>query len=420
MTIPGNLAGGELSKELLPGESVIEAIDCFVVERQRSLCLIVFFSIVTLGGYFLYLYFSDCCRYKESYERKASLAVTTKGRVILFQNEGHGYEEPRCCRTQGYRSVTNTTIYKWGDIANLNYMEHNFKRKVSPCEASPGGGGGGLTETNQTYLMGFWARNGTRLTLQFGKFHPDAHQTPVGIARLPAGTVGRKAADAFNVDRNAGPLSYLFGCCGFLFQCCRASRDGAHGLLGAVSTKAGRLDVTLRNVGVVDSTMEMELPTLDPGEVSRVESALLYYRMLALADAGVPADAKMYGQFKLVRDDEAPLLFQNDVHFKTAHRSSTGVPMPGGSMLAVNINEGEVPISRLSGEEVLDVLPVQRVVSVLEWIQSVVTFGAYYLLYLRKELQVSGAMILTNKRLIQVGKMGTVGGQGDFHHTMKR
>ena len=29
MTIPGNLAGGELSKELLPGESVIEAIDCY-------------------------------------------------------------------------------------------------------------------------------------------------------------------------------------------------------------------------------------------------------------------------------------------------------------------------------------------------------------------------------------------------------
>ena len=61
MTIPGNLAGGELSKELLPGESVIEAIDCLVVERQRSLCLIVFFSIATLGGYFLYLYFCDCC-----------------------------------------------------------------------------------------------------------------------------------------------------------------------------------------------------------------------------------------------------------------------------------------------------------------------------------------------------------------------
>ncbi|KAK3233945.1 hypothetical protein CYMTET_55779 [Cymbomonas tetramitiformis] len=132
----GNLSDGQLAYDLQAGEQLHIALDILHVFIRRKLWMIILYTILTFGFYLVYLFCCCCCRPKRSERSKASLALTSGGRLVYWENSAAGLQQANtCCCIPGNKSIQSVTSMRYLPVNAVTKIEHLYLKDngLLPC-----------------------------------------------------------------------------------------------------------------------------------------------------------------------------------------------------------------------------------------------------------------------------------------------
>ncbi|KAK3266487.1 hypothetical protein CYMTET_24891 [Cymbomonas tetramitiformis] len=111
-------------------------LDILHVFIRRKLWMIILYTILTFGFYLVYLFCCCCCRPKRSERSKASLALTSGGRLVYWENSAAGLQQPNtCCCIPGNKSIQSVTSMRYLPVNAITKIEHLYLKDngLLPC-----------------------------------------------------------------------------------------------------------------------------------------------------------------------------------------------------------------------------------------------------------------------------------------------
>eukprot|EP00232_Nephroselmis_pyriformis_P025912 CAMPEP_0182857116 /NCGR_PEP_ID=MMETSP0034_2-20130328/2857_1 /TAXON_ID=156128 /ORGANISM="Nephroselmis pyriformis, Strain CCMP717" /LENGTH=771 /DNA_ID=CAMNT_0024988313 /DNA_START=61 /DNA_END=2376 /DNA_ORIENTATION=+ len=432
---PGNLTRQkeDAYADLVEGEKVLATLDCYVRVHTRSYFQLCLFSILTCGLYLFWLLCCNCVRKKKVAQARMTIGVTNFGRLCYWHCDTRSILDS-CSLGNTKEETIAETFSKWAQIKNINMVQVKYKKtilgrplanlriflgkfpdvKVPPDDIitvqSPGVVMAGI-ESMRKRMQPTAAQNPPEdCFVKYGELVLRIYYFLLLIYDLGLVLKGMFDRSIISV------IQFFF----LVFQ---------NVLTGYKLALYGRPDA-FGTFEATDRCVDLFVPSFDEltkDEEGNMDPRGVYEKFMhfnkVLIETRAPkvalpnASPTPYNHFEHVDDPEDKLSLLSRVGIERRPGFENGVPpgeegfvpkQPGDNLpqkfYKVNIDEDEVSLAE--GEEVLDAYGVTREMTAADWARTIVTFGFYYLAYLRMEFKYQRAVIITNMRLIRVLRAG--------------
>ncbi|KAJ3417256.1 hypothetical protein HDV05_005712 [Chytridiales sp. JEL 0842] len=112
--------------DLAPGEEILRRFDVKLKPRPlKDRTTFYLACIFTLGIFWVITRMTKCWREKTIDDMKATLLVTSKGRLGVWKSHTTGTEAGCACCARGNRSVRSATCISWYTIRDISHIQHH-------------------------------------------------------------------------------------------------------------------------------------------------------------------------------------------------------------------------------------------------------------------------------------------------------
>jgi len=417
-----NIEGNDIEQEkvfegMLPGETLVKTLDCFIRHKRRTRFQLICYSVLTLCFYPLWLLLSAlCCRSKKCGNTKVTLGITSFGRLVYWHTDTHAAKRT-FPPTEEYDSQTYRRYFKMNDV---NMVQFKFQKRFD------------MIDENDFDEQDFSSRPQGHLRLFMGAFPvvtysaadwvtTPARKLDVGPVSMSMGSSERWQPpedcfvkygemvlrlydfvifvhDLIIMIRGIFEFSVL-NIIKFIFL---AFRNVLNAYRLALYGEVDPLDSVVTQERCIDVYIH------DDDEYAKTSTNGVYDKMMAFQKdllmmrklkTSLTCDPVNEPHWHFVKGESTDLLKRVDQQTGQS-RGVAGVGEMGTS--SVGIHEDEVPL--MDGEHVIDAYGEVTRWKDLDVLKTLVTFGFYYLFYLRREFVKHKAVIVTNRRVIQVNR----------------
>eukprot|EP00240_Pyramimonas_obovata_P003457 CAMPEP_0118927134 /NCGR_PEP_ID=MMETSP1169-20130426/4673_1 /TAXON_ID=36882 /ORGANISM="Pyramimonas obovata, Strain CCMP722" /LENGTH=847 /DNA_ID=CAMNT_0006868835 /DNA_START=137 /DNA_END=2680 /DNA_ORIENTATION=- len=419
-----NVDGNDSQQEqvfegLLPGERVIMTLDAFIRHKQRTKFFICCCCFLTLGAYLVYLLCCSMCRKRVYASTKVTLGILSSGRLVYWHADKQGARRSLISSTD----VDSQTYRRFYRMQDISMVQFKFKKLFD------------VFDENDADEQSFSSRPMGHLRIFTGKFpivpasvedwvttpsrklqveelqrraNPTTDFAPPEDCFVKYGDAILRIYDALNLAYDTwimivGLFQFsIINMIRFIFLVFRnilnAYRLAIHGHvdpLDSVDVKDRCIDVYIHD----DDMYSMEKTDGVYHKLVAFQKELLRMKNFKPALSG----KQVAGHHFHVQKGE-PIGLLKRVHPDTGEPMSTigGTWALGTS--SVGIHPDEIPLAE--GEYIIDAYGENTHWAATDMLKTLITFGFYYLMYLRRTFTKKKAVILTNMRLIQIMKAG--------------
>eukprot|EP00242_Pyramimonas_sp_CCMP2087_P014789 CAMPEP_0198206924 /NCGR_PEP_ID=MMETSP1445-20131203/10438_1 /TAXON_ID=36898 /ORGANISM="Pyramimonas sp., Strain CCMP2087" /LENGTH=853 /DNA_ID=CAMNT_0043879791 /DNA_START=368 /DNA_END=2929 /DNA_ORIENTATION=+ len=408
---------------LVPGEHVVITLDAFIRHKQRTKLFICCCCFFTLGLYLVYMFCFSMCRKRICASTRVTLGILSSGRIVYWHADKQGARRT-IISTMDVDCQTYRRFFKMQDISMVQFK---FKKMFD------------VFDENDSDEQDFSARPMGHLRLFMGKFPivttsaEDWVTTPSG--KLQTAELQARAApssdfsppedcfvkygdailrvydfinlvyDTLLMIRGIFELS-VFNFVRFVFLVFR-------NILNAYRLALyGEID-PLDDVAAKDRCIDVYIH--DDDEFTMGTTDGIYHKLVAFQKEMLRVKA-----FRPALERDPTLKKNEGYHWhrqmgepstllkRVDQNTGADAGVLSGSWAlgttSVGVHEDEVPLAE--GEYIIDAYGEQTKWTAADIGKALITFGLYYLLYLRRSITKKKAVILTNMRLIQVMKAG--------------
>jgi hypothetical protein len=346
--------------ELCEGERIVAEEDVYLRVKPVKGCFGIIIRIIIM-------LLSICCSGpKKIFQQRARIAVTSLGRVFVYKTTTGGTETSGCLCMRGNRSFNCETVLTTFSLHDLSHVRLEYVESGSFCNLD---------------CLCFSSTASTLLQLTFGKY-------PEHLNSLCSGLSDHVVM---------APLISEQGTGGMFFDIKRVIKTGIHLFAWAKSERvielwSPRSDVIDKNAAK-DDTEEDE----DQKKYNRMWN--LQQTILRFMNYGegprnyiMPsqaADKQAAHNFRLIGEDDNRNIVDLSDGIVNVCRKRLGLLDNCGK----NGNEKE---------EVLEAFPIYSPMSCFDFCLCILTAGLWYCCYGKKKKAMRGAVLITQKRLIEV------------------
>eukprot|EP00238_Polyblepharides_amylifera_P003874 CAMPEP_0196588998 /NCGR_PEP_ID=MMETSP1081-20130531/62354_1 /TAXON_ID=36882 /ORGANISM="Pyramimonas amylifera, Strain CCMP720" /LENGTH=792 /DNA_ID=CAMNT_0041911665 /DNA_START=342 /DNA_END=2720 /DNA_ORIENTATION=+ len=418
-----NMDGNDNSQDnvyegLLPEESVLMTLDCFIRQKRRSKAFICCCSFFSLGLYLVYLVCCMYCRPKKCGNTKVTLGLLSSGRLVYWHTDigATKYNVPRLFNKDC------STYRRYFRMMDINMVQFKFQKRFD------------LFDENDADQQDFSARPYGHLRLFMGKFPtvttsaedwvttptrklsvthlqtamaPNSNYQPPEDCFVKYGDTILRIYDAINLAYDiyvmikgmlelsvVNSIKFFFLFARNVLNAYRLALYGAVDPLDNVDTHDRCIDVYVHD----DDEFAKESTDGVYLKMMEFQKKLIMVRGFTKVVTCAPVNEP---HWHMCKGNPGPLLKR--VSQTTGQDQGITSTWELGTS-SVGIHESEVPL--VPGEYVVDAYGEFTRWSATDILQTIVTLGLFYLMYLRREFLKHKAVIITNMRVIQVKKAG--------------